>query len=595
MRLLPWLTALALLVPCGLPAAEHPGDLTRLIDTSPPAAWPALVAELVDEKGAVPRHAITTLLHYLPLFDAPERAVVAWGLHRATGHRPAQEALASLARDTDAAVREKAVQALMSCTTWETADLLASILTLEEPHRVEMAGTLKAVYVRDVSVQRDALGLRPLELRETFRLAQAGATVGLVEPVIALLRDPDPAVRKKVIDSLQWFADPRVDEALLETARDPDEEVRQAALWALAYRRNPAALEPLMAWAAATPPDQDRAKHFGWIGDAYRESALLTFFELRETAADDTDRRDAASMIGWALRSEVIEDEAVMAAMERYRDHPDPYLRESAGKLLAWRAKAERRRYREQSGVMGTAGVMVVLALVSAFLGVVVFVWAFRMLLLKVTLARTGVSKVRSLALGTVLVEGRARPVGSKLLVRPETGEGCLFYAGADRDYPGHRFCVEDETGRVLVDPAGAVLLSEDGVVSVGERVRVLAEAMLTAKAAGRGPERLILRKKRVERMLLARVFHFLVQGVMGGLVRRGTARALFSDPSSVFWIWDGAQARPFASARETARLFAVFLAAGAWIAVFAASVVAVLDANTGAAAGDWLRVMLGF
>ena len=63
----------------------------------------------------------------------------------------------------------------------------------------------------------------------------------------------------------------------------------------------------------------------------------------------------------------------------------------------------------------------------------------------------------------------------------------------------------------------------------------------------------------------------------MGGLLGRGSARMLFTDPLHCFWIWDDLQATPFTRPRETACLVGAFVLAGGWVLVFFAAVAALL------------------
>lgn len=97
----------------------------------------------------------------------------------------------------------------------------------------------------------------------------------------------------------------------------------------------------------------------------------------------------------------------------------------------------------------------------------------------------TPTSKIRSMAMGMVEVEGTALPPqGRKLLRSPVTGSECLFYRyeveeyqqnGDDKDWvtidegmEGIAFYVQDDTGYVLVDPRGADLrVDQDELVHV--------------------------------------------------------------------------------------------------------------------------------
>lgn len=111
-------------------------------------------------------------------------------------------------------------------------------------------------------------------------------------------------------------------------------------------------------------------------------------------------------------------------------------------------------------------------ALIGAFVGVYVFYRGFRMLQRKRTILDTPASKIRSAAMGLVEVNGLA--AGPYTLVAPITGRPCYCYrtmawqwerrgknsqwvkvADESLHVP---FYLDDNTGRVLVDPQGAEL-----------------------------------------------------------------------------------------------------------------------------------------
>ena len=66
-------------------------------------------------------------------------------------------------------------------------------------------------------------------------------------------------------------------------------------------------------------------------------------------------------------------------------------------------------------------------------------------------------------------LKGEVRLHAHQYTTHPFTGERCVIHEGERLP-----FWLEDGTGRILVDPRGAALLSEDGVVVPGERVLVV-------------------------------------------------------------------------------------------------------------------------
>jgi hypothetical protein len=273
---------------------------------------------------------------------------------------------------------------------------------------------------------------------------------------------------------------------------------------------------------------------------------------------------------------ELLEQADVVRAMERYEDDEEPLLRETARTLLDWREKAERRKNEGARATWIRKALLAALILIAAWLGLVLFLWGFRLLQLRRLARGLAVSRVRSLALGTVALQGEAQPLGGRFLKHPQTGEICLFYAGADRD-GAVGFYLEDRTGRVEIDPEGAVLVSEDGIVVPGERIQLVGTARRKPGESRETAPGFVVTKQREPRTAFERLSHLMVQSVMGRFARSGTARLLFSDPRRCFWIWDDASGQPFGSARETALLFGSFLLAGAWIFVFGVALLALI------------------
>lgn len=105
--------------------------------------------------------------------------------------------------------------------------------------------------------------------------------------------------------------------------------------------------------------------------------------------------------------------------------------------------------------------------------GVVLFVYGFREYRRRSLVANTPTSKVRSLAVGVVEVEGDAKAV-EEALKAPLSGNDCVLYeyeieeyrsSGDDSDWvtidSGKKeqpFYIDDGTGEVVVDPSGADL-----------------------------------------------------------------------------------------------------------------------------------------
>jgi hypothetical protein len=194
--------------------------------------------------------------------------------------------------------------------------------------------------------------------------------------------------------------------------------------------------------------------------------------------------------------------------------------------------------------------------------GLLLFIWGYRLINLRRFLVNTARSTIRSVAMGTQALRGEVQPWDNRLLTHPLSGELCVYYAGADRDDPDHRFWLVDATGRILVEPAGAILLSEDAVLLPGEEVQLVGDVRLSTHKRGEQ----VVAKRREPRHHLEVAFHLLLNQLLGNLFRDSNSRALFSDPSRVFWIWNDLGSAPFTSRWQTVSLFSSVVAAGGWL-----------------------------
>ncbi|HJX05282.1 MAG TPA: GIDE domain-containing protein [Candidatus Nanoarchaeia archaeon] len=109
---------------------------------------------------------------------------------------------------------------------------------------------------------------------------------------------------------------------------------------------------------------------------------------------------------------------------------------------------------------------------VAIVIGITLFVGGFKSLRQKRLIESTPTSKVRSIAMGLVEVYGEVVPAKKKLLKSPLTGKDCVYYKYQVEEYrrsgkssrwvvidsfqEGTHFFLKDDTGCVLVEPAGA-------------------------------------------------------------------------------------------------------------------------------------------
>src|SRR5690348_16527885 len=90
----------------------------------------------------------------------------------------------------------------------------------------------------------------------------------LVGPIIPLVADPDPTVRRLAVDLLEELGDAQAVPALIGALDDPAPEVREAAAGALRAIRDEGAVAPLLAAARHPSP-------------AVRRGVILALRELK--------------------------------------------------------------------------------------------------------------------------------------------------------------------------------------------------------------------------------------------------------------------------------------------------------------------------
>ena len=215
-------------------------------------------------------------------------------------------------------------------------------------------------------------------------------------------------------------------------------------------------------------------------------------------------------------------------------------------------------------------------ALIAAgALGIFILSWSFRMLQLQRLLHHLAPAKARTVTLGLTSLRGEVQPYKGRLLTHPVTKEACVYYTGAEGQGSKSRFWLVDDTGRVLVDPRGVVLISEDQTLVPGERVHILGTAGRISKD---GMTHIVVGRGMDERMLIERLLLLPVRvlfGVLGASER--IAATLFTRPEASFWIWDDLHQAPMTIQRDLTMVFVSMLAAAGWITLFVAAAIAVL------------------
>ena len=120
------------------------------------------------------------------------------------------------------------------------------------------------------------------------------------------------------------------------------------------------------------------------------------------------------------------------------------------------------------------SGNLLIYGVVGFFLGLGAFVLGFITLSKKQLISNVPTSKIRSIAMGLVEVYGDAIPENNGLFITPFSNRQCLYYNYKIQERRGsgkrahwvtirqetkiNNFYIQDETGKVLLNPAGATV-----------------------------------------------------------------------------------------------------------------------------------------
>ncbi|MCP4041365.1 MAG: HEAT repeat domain-containing protein [Gammaproteobacteria bacterium] len=561
-----------LFVPAAI-AEVSPAQAVRTLETGKPAQWPNAIRQITEQAKYIPSLALSSVLYRLPFLAASERLQIAESLNGYGCEPRPLGALADLVLDKDDKVKKAAEYQLFQCSKQSARDFFLHTTTPDHPLRGKLVTRLAQLYLQERESGQEG---KDYSTWQAVQEAGQGAREETYLPVILpLAEDPDPAVRKAVAEALKYFADVRMDGQLFRLTKDPDRKVRRAAQWSLASRGDERVFKPLLEWTKTRKQRSrwHRDRHFERLGAAFDYSNLLGYPAIYKSARTEDERRDYRYLINGALGSGILDRPEIMAGLERWLDDENEFIRDTGRKVLSWRDNRKRKELKEKLGDSLPAGLLFAAAGLSGLFGLVMFAWAFRLLRLWYLAHGLPPASLRSMAVGQVAVKGRLQ-AATGYIRHPMTGDLCLFYGGADRDHPDHRLYLEDKTGRVLIDPRGAVLLSTEGMLVPGEEVYVLSNA---EPADTTGPDRRVLNKNHEPRNWQRSLLHFVVRRLMGGNARGGAARMLFSDPRTAFWIW-GETRKPLSSVWELAVMFFAVLLSGYWLMVFATTGLATVN-----------------
>jgi hypothetical protein len=586
---------------CSVPllAAERdPSDFVRVLEEGPREKWDVAARRLVRYDKQYKRYeldarSLGSLLKRWDALSLETRHLIARGMKWNSGRRTpeAVEIFARLLRDPDARIREAAFQSVTTSSNPVTARILAAYDPPTEHDQVKLVRHLVQVYYGEHNRKQ---GGQPEAGTLTER--SAGVHDELFSILVPFFSHSSAAVRKDLAERVINVADERVNDLLYQMWAD--EEAGVTAMLTLAKRGDARACGPLHEWAKSriiarkgseayyyTKPDDPkwRAQRFSWLGGYCGLLQPARLMDLYRKAQNPQDRLDRMQMLsGIPIWPSVTTE--LRAVLNEAAADSDPELKRWASERLetiagyekkrAWQDRESREEAVLREGLRyGLAGSL----LAAGALGLFVFLWGFRMLQLRRLLQHLAPANARTVTLGLVSLRGEVHPVAGKMLVHPVTEESCVYYAGAEDETAGLRFWLADETGRVLVDPRGVVLISEDQTLVPGERVHILGTAVRTQE--GDGSTRTLVHQGEGKRMLVEWLLILPVRllfGLFGASAR--IAATLFTRPERSFWIWDDLHQTPMTTQRDLITVFLSMLAAAAWITLFVAAAIAVLE-----------------
>ena len=541
--------------------AKHPSDFVRMLEAGPQSLWDEAVLGLLGDDDRLDRRTVASVVRRLPFLEPKVRVRVASALRSHSHMLPTLWKLAH--EDPDHNVRESAMDALLHSDAPGLMDACRDLIELESPYRMEALATLMRWFDRwsEIIEKDDPYVAYPV-LPGDGTLAEVFDRQYL-HTVSRLLYSQDSKVRAAALSETSSIDTPGLRDAWLVLSHDIDAAIRWRALWTLAKRGDPRACPILFAELT----EEDDVKDAGAVCAA---THFLDYFERYERG-DNPARHKL--LIEGATSDDLLAHPEIVDAMSSYAAHPDPFLSATAQKILDW-SQAPRDEQQEADIRNGIRPALLLLcAFVSFVLGAVLFV--------SYGSAIDRWQKSLPWRWARSLSKDKCNRRASSCATH-SPNEPCVYYPGADVEHPETRFYVVDDSGRVLIDPRRAVLFSDDGVLVTGERVHLVGYAI-------RDHGKVVVGKDPSMPPLYRRAGHRIIEVLFGFGRKTSVTKMLFTDPSRGFWIWDDLERRPMGEASDVLWLAASVLLAGAWIVVFAVSVLAMIDQEMSASLAEAL------
>lgn len=369
---------------------------------------------------------------------------------------------------------------------------------------------------------------------------------------------------------LESYPHPRAADILLQCARqDPGGQAGLRALQALQGRGDMRVFDETMdaAVAKAAASKYWYGGDVAYAAESFGEHAVMPLFEK---LLKEGDPKRAWLWVRALEASGFSEDPETLKAFKAHRNDPRDMVRRAAREAAAWprlkRMRLFSAAYEDKKGQVAE----LLFSLLALLAGVLIFLLAFRVLKLRALLSTLRPSPAGALAYGLARLQGEAQPAMG-YLKHPDTGELCLYFPGADKLHPGHRFYLADKSGRVLVQPRGGLLLGGDAVITPGEALTVVGFAAPSSEPAalGAGGKPMALGKAKESPSLKQKGLRLLLKALLGFGARAEAVRMLFADPRDFFFIWEDQAKDPLSAPGTRAAAMAAMGLAGLWCLVF--------------------------
>jgi HEAT repeat protein len=527
-----------------------------LIENGSAETWAPAMRRLMAERH-LNRKAVASVLRRMDALQGRDRIALCRALGTASHDPRALDALLKLTRDPEADVQRAARQSLLEQARRLSPDWLLQLAAQEGDKRKEFLRSWQGRYSDVKFLQRSP--------RAAAIIADAQQLND--EPAFSILRGlaaESNDLADAATEALGLLVDMRVADELFRLAMAG----RQTASFQLARRGDARAFDPLVEWgrasAARAGNDFDRKRALESVGHTFPAIFFPRLIAIYRATADPSRKQEARWMIEGQLGLKLLDEPAALEEIRRLANDPDEFLRSTAVKVLGW----ERNRDAERSAPERVRRAWLVSgSLAGIILGVMIYLLAFRLLMLKRFVQHLPVQKIRSAPAGLVALQGKVEPHQDQHTMHPLTGEKCVVFERTR--YP---FWLDDDTGRILVDPQGAALLSEDRMLVPGEKVLVVG-TLQKGIPAGETSAQPYLARRDHELTWFTRISGWVVRAATGLFLGLNAARMMFLNERQCFWIWDDLDERPFLAEHETSGMTAGLLFAGAWILVFVGAV----------------------